>query len=38
MSEEIVSDDLMGVAPFLLASIEMEKLAKARQAESLEML
>ncbi|WP_121613654.1 glycoside hydrolase family 88/105 protein [Mesobacillus foraminis] len=38
MSEEIVSDDLMGVAPFLLASIEMEKLAKARHAESLGML
>ncbi|WP_077619465.1 glycoside hydrolase family 88/105 protein [Bacillus sinesaloumensis] len=37
MSEEIVSDDLMGVAPFLLASIEMEKLAKARNVELVEV-
>ena len=37
MSEQIVSDDLMGVAPFLLASMEMEKLAEVRNVESLEV-
>ncbi|NMO95031.1 glycoside hydrolase family 88/105 protein [Paenibacillus lemnae] len=37
LSEEVVSDALMGVAPFLLASIEMEKLNEAndREVESI---